>query len=176
MFASSSPLIWPIRIGRLWHETLDNHLRDDLGMEPTRTDPALYVKVEDGQVVGLNGNYLDDLLRAGKDRFRQHCRETHSKFEMSEEDDLPCDFAGFKISGDKVNGFNVDQNQYLTNLEHLPITATFPDFRSMRMKLGWLRNSRADCAVQISQLAQVTDVIFKDRNREILKRINRVMT
>ncbi len=87
---------------------------------------------------------------------------------MSEEDDLPCTFAGFKISGDKLNGFNVDKNQYLKNLEHLPATAT--------LKLGWLGNSRADCAVEISRLAHVTDVIFKERHREIIKRINRVMT
>ncbi len=94
---------------------------------------------------------------------------------MSEQDDLPCDFAGFKISGDKGNGFTVDENQYLKNLEHFQPTATFPDFLSMRMKLAWLGNSRADCDVEISQLAQVTDPIFQQSHREILKRINRVM-
>ncbi len=128
--------------------------------------------MRDGQLVGVNANYVDDLLRAGKADFRQDCRDTHSKFEMSEEDDLPCNFAGFKISGDKVNGFNVDRNQYLKNVEHLQLTATFPDLRSMRMKLGWLGNSRADCAVEISQLAQVTDVIFKERQpSKLSKRI-----
>ncbi len=78
--------------------------------------------------------------------------KTAVTLEKSEENDLLCNFAGFKISGDKLNGLNVDQNQYLKNLEHLSATATFPDLRSMRMKFGWLGNSRADCAVETSQL------------------------
>ncbi len=160
----------------LWHETLDIHLRGEFGLEPTKTDPALYIKVRDDQLVGLNANYVDDLLRAGKSEIRQHCRETHSKFGMPEEEDLPCNFAGFTISGDKVNGFSMDQNQYLKDVEHLPVSASFPAFRSMRMKLGWLGNSLADCAIEISQLAQVPDVIFRDHYREIVKRINRVLT
>ncbi len=45
----------------------------------------------------------------------------------------------------------------------------------MRMKLGWLGNSRADCSVEISWLAKSPDVIFKERYREIITRIKRVM-
>ncbi len=85
-------------------------------MEATKTNPALYINVEDGQLVGQNAKYVDDLLRAGKAEFREHCRVTHSRFEISEEDDLPCDFAGFKISGDMVKGFTVTQNQYFKNV------------------------------------------------------------
>ncbi len=111
------------------------------------------------------------MLRAGSTDFREHCRKTPSTFEMSEQDELPCDFAVFKIS---AMGFSMDQNQYLRNLESLPAATTFPEFRSMRMKLGRLGNSRADCAIEISQLLQVTDAIFEEHHRDIVKRINRM--
>ncbi len=74
-----SPLYSLCESDELLHETLDNDLRDDLDMEPTRTDPAVCVKVEDGQVVGLNGNYVDDLIRAWKTDLRKNCCETHLK-------------------------------------------------------------------------------------------------
>ncbi len=99
----------------------------------------------------------------------------HSTFETSEEDELPYDFAGFKISGGKEKGFSMDQNRYFRNLESLPTEATFPDLLPMRMKLGWVGNSRADCAIDISQLAQITDAIFEEHHRDIFKRIIRVM-
>ncbi len=34
--------------GDLWFETLDNNLREDLGMVSMKTDPALYLQVKDG--------------------------------------------------------------------------------------------------------------------------------
>ncbi len=110
------PLYGLCEPGDLWFGTLDEHLREDLGMVPMKTDPALYLEVKDGNLIGINANYVDDMLRAGTTDFREHCRKTHSTFEMSEEDELPCDFAGFKISGDRNKGFSIDQNQYLRNL------------------------------------------------------------
>lgn len=34
--------------GDLWHETLDKHHREDLGMNPMRSDPALYTYMKKG--------------------------------------------------------------------------------------------------------------------------------
>ncbi len=38
------PLYGLCESGDLWYETLDNHLGDNLGMEPTKTDPAQDVR------------------------------------------------------------------------------------------------------------------------------------
>ncbi len=56
----------------------------------------------------------------------------------------------------------LEQNQhfYLEKLEKLPLDASFTDFRSMRMRLAWLANTRPDCVYEISQLAQVTEERF----------------
>ncbi len=67
------------------------------------------------------------------------------------------------------------QKDYLRQLEHLAITASFSEFRSMRMKLAWLGNTREDLAVDISQLAQVTEAHFNDAKRATIKRLNRVV-
>ena len=78
------------------------------------------------------------------------------KFDISQEEKLPCTFAGFKITGKKSVGFLLDQHHYLKKLEELPYEASYSVFRSARMKLSRLGNSRPDCAFAISQLAQVT--------------------
>ncbi len=83
---------------------------------------------------------------------------------MPDEDALPCDFAGFKISGGQGKWFYCGPEPVLQNLEHLQPTTTFPDFRSMRMKQCWLGNSLADCAVEISLLSQVKDPIFQEHH------------
>ncbi len=125
------PLCGLFKSGDLWFETLDNHLREDLSMVPMKTDRALYLKVEDGNLICMNAYYVENMLRAGSTDFREHCRKRQSTFEMSEEDVIPCDFAGFKISGERDVG-----NQYLQTLDSLPAATTVPEFRSMQMKLG----------------------------------------
>ncbi len=64
---------------------------------PRKTGASLN-KVEDGQLVGLNANYVEDLLRAGRTEFRGRYCETHAMFEMSKENDVLCDFTGLKTS------------------------------------------------------------------------------
>ena len=53
--------------GGEWHRTLDDHVQIDLKITPTIIDPFLYCQFEDDHLVGINGSYVDDLLRAGTD-------------------------------------------------------------------------------------------------------------
>lgn len=39
----------------LWHRLFDEHDVKELGMEPLRSDPALYVLMKDGLFTGLSG-------------------------------------------------------------------------------------------------------------------------
>lgn len=57
----------------------------------------------------------------------------------------------------------------------LPPTASFSHFRSMRMRLAWLANSRPDCLFKISQLPQVTEEHFNASRGSIIRRLNRAM-
>lgn len=59
--------------------------------------------------------------------------------------------------------------------EELPPDAPFPHFRSMRMKLAWLSNTRPDCLFEISQLAQVTEEKYRTEGSVVIRRINRAI-
>ena len=78
----------------LWHRSLEKHLTKDLGLRATRTDPSLYFPFRSGKLVGINGSYVDDLLRKGDQKFLELCSHTHRRFETSCDDDLPVTFAG----------------------------------------------------------------------------------
>ncbi len=131
-------------------------------MVPMKTHPALYLRVKNGNLIGMKANYVDEMLRAGSTDFREYCGKPHSTLERSEEDELERDFAEFIISREIDMGISMDQNRHLRNLESLPAATAFPEFRSIRMQLGWLGISRANCAIEITQIAQVTDAIFKE--------------
>ena len=169
------PLYGLCESGDLWHQTLDTHHREDLGMKPLRSDPVLYTLIVNGRLRGLSGGYVDDVIRAGDAHFQKVALKTREKFEMAEDKKLPCTFTGFSLSPDENGGFIQDQHQYLRKLELLPLDATFSEFRSMRMCLGWLSNTRPDCLLEISQLAQVTEEAFNSSRRPAIKRLNKAV-
>lgn len=169
------PLYGLCDAGDLWHTTLDKHHRHDLKMKPFRLDPALYYILSNGFLKGLSGSYVDDLIRCGNKEFRELSKKTNERFEMAEESKLPSEFTGFVIDRDKDNNIVIDQNAYLRQLECLPMDASFGHFRSMRMKLAWLSNSRPDCLFDISQLAQVTEERFNESKGGTIRRLNKAV-
>ena len=178
--------------GDMWHKTIKGHLEHDLGMHHTIIDPALHFSSvhasgdntcasgADSQIasgvhsrlIGLNGTYVDDLLRAGTNEFRQLCQKTHRRFETKGDEELPQIFAGFNIARSEQSGYTVDQQFYYKRLEELSPEATFSDFASMRKKLAWLSHTRPDCLVDISQLNQVAKGEYDHEPQKIIKRIN----
>eukprot|EP00171_Calliarthron_tuberculosum_P022585 IDg22585t1 len=47
---------------KMRYETLKRYLREDLKMLPMKSDPALYCLKDNRELVGLNANYVEDLL------------------------------------------------------------------------------------------------------------------
>lgn len=167
------PLYGLCESGDHWHETLDKHHREELRMTPFKCDPALYYKMMNNVLCGLSGGYVDDLIRTGNQDFKKLSRKTKEVFDMAEDELLPCNFTGFSLRRGTGRDILIDQHAYLKNLEEIPLDAKFSRFRSMRMKLAWLSNSRPDCLFQISQLAQVTENAYERNRREIIKRLNK---
>lgn len=167
------PLYGLSESGDLWHATLDRHHRNDLQMRPLASDTALFVDENEGRLDGLSALYVDDLLRAGTNCFRKKCEATNTKFETTENARVPFEFTGFTVERLQDGKLAVSQNRYLRKLEELPEDADFSSFRSMRMKLAWLANSRPDILFDISTLAQVTKDVFTSHKRECLKHLNR---
>ena len=169
------PLYGLCESGDLWHATLDKHHRHDLNMQPLRSDPALYAWMTHGLLRGLSGGYVDDLIRAGDSQFKIQCAKTHTLFEMSKDRSVPYTFTGFSLNKNNEGEFVQSQREYLKKLECLPTNAPFSDFRSMRMRLAWLSNTRPDCLFEVSQLAQVTEARFKASPKAWIRRLNKAV-
>ena len=66
-------------------------------MKPLRCDPALYVLMKDDILQRLSGWYVDDLISAGNRTFKELGKEINRKFEIAEDQDLPCVSTGFSL-------------------------------------------------------------------------------
>eukprot|EP00171_Calliarthron_tuberculosum_P004009 IDg4009t1 len=87
----------------------------------------------------------------------------------------PGTFSGFSLSKGDDGCVLQDQHFYLKKLEVLPLGASFTAFRSMRMKLAWLANTRPDCLFDISQLAQVTEDRFHSSRSGFIRQLNKAV-
>ena len=171
----TNPLYGLCESGDLWHATLDRHHRQDLGMKPLDTDPALYHLVPDGTLVGLSGSYVDDMIRCGTQEFRRHCLSTNNRFDMADDEILPCTFTGFRLSYDSHHSVQLDQHRYVKMLRPLPEDGTYRDLASLRMQLAWLSHSRPDLLFEVSQLTQITADVFNETPISITKQANKVV-
>ena len=68
--------------------------------------------------------------------------------------------------------YAIDQLFYLKKLEELDPSSSFNDFRSMRMRLAWLANTRPDLQFEISQIAQITGQRFSENAPAHVQRLN----
>ena len=162
------PLYGLCDTGYLWHKTLHIHHTELLGSQLTKVGHLLYFSFRQGVLNGINGSYVDDVLRARTQEFRDLCKVTHRRFKTSDDDEL-LTFSGFNISKIGEEGLAIDQTFYLKNLEQLQLDATYEDFRSMRMKVARMTNTKPDMQFEISQLAQVTQERFDKDTKAHLK-------
>ena len=156
-----------------WHRILDEHHRHDLGMDPFQSDPALYMIMSNGLLIGLIGGYVYDLLRAGSHGFRNLAKKTNERFQMSEDEQITCTFSGFSLAGGNDGSLKQDQHFYLQRLERLHLDVPFSEFRSMPMRPAWLANTRPACQFEISQLAHVTKDGHLAEQPVIFRRLNK---
>eukprot|EP00171_Calliarthron_tuberculosum_P008355 IDg8355t1 len=86
---------------------------------------------------------------------------------MRTDESVLCQFSGFSLSRDIKGCLLQHQNAYLQKLEGLLLNASFTEFRSMRMRLDWLTNTRPDCLFEISQLAQHICFLAENRSNAV---------
>ena len=144
----------------------------DLELEPTKVDLSLYFSFRLAELVGINGTYVDDLVHTIDNEFRKKCAKTHQAFEKIGDNRPPFTFSGFNVSVTDNESLSIDQNLYRKQLEYFYNSSTFSEFRSMRMKLAWLANTRPDLQFAISQLAQVTQARFDTNAMGYVKNLN----
>ena len=167
------PLYGLTESGDLWFQTLQQHHTLDLKMSHLKSDPSFHFIKSGNTLSGISGTYVDDLLRAGTENFKQLSSKTNQRFDMKQPSTPPCDFSGFRLQFNIDNIMQTSQISYMSKLEELESTATFSDFRSMRMKLAWLAHTRPDCLFEISHLAQITESMFLKSPSSFTTRLNR---
>ena len=112
------------------------------------------------------------MLRAGKREFKKLSQITHKRFKTNGDEDLPLTFSGLHISRNNDGTLSVDQEYYNKKLEELDSPEDYSKFRSMRMRLAWMANTRPDMLLEISQIAQITLERFKQGAQAHWKRLN----
>lgn len=145
-------------------------------MTASKPDPALYYLPDDGKLIALSGSYVDDILRTGNGLFRNKtANKTKNASEMTEDSTLPIEFTGFAVKKDQDGELILDQHHFLRKLECLPPNASLNRFRSMRMRLAWLINSRPDFLFDIAKIAQVIEDMFYERPKHYIGQLKKVI-
>ncbi len=122
--------------GDFWHITLQKHLTKELGLVPTKAGLSVYLSFCLGELEGLNGSYVDDLLRAGTPAFKDRCQAIYRCFETFGDESMPITFARFQISKKDKHCVTIYQTFYLKKLEDLDMSSAFSEFRSLRMRMA----------------------------------------
>ena len=135
-------------------------------MKLTTGDLSLYAKHIAGQLVGLSGVYIDDLIEAGTKEFSNYTKQTGQRFDAKTRKMGAAKFMGMEFSQREGQGFNVHIGEYISELRPLPKPCSFEKFRSMRSKLLWTVNFRPDVACAIAKLSQITEKDF-DRDYDV---------
>lgn len=95
---------------------------------------------------------------------------------MAEVLSVPCTFAGFSLSASKEKVLLQDQHTYLRRGGKLSPDSFYAEYRSIRVRLPWLADTRPDCLYEWLQLAQATTEIFNSSNRERIRRLKRAVS
>lgn len=85
-------------------------------MRPLRSDPALYALIKEGILRGLSGGNVYDLIRAGDEYFEKVSQKTSEKFDMTDNEKIPCTLTGFSLSRNNDGEVIQDQHEYLKKL------------------------------------------------------------
>lgn len=156
--------------GDYWNKTIDDHLTDDLGMEKAVSDVSLYFRFENGKLIGITGNYVDDNINAGNDKFQKESKITLEKFESKPRTFDTFSFFGTQVSTIKPGEFFLSQSHYMKSLTTLPKDADITQFRRARSMLAWTLHCRPKYACIVNKSAQVTEKTLSKKHINDLNR------
>ena len=146
-------------------------------MIPARVDPVYYLCFDPNKrLIGMNGSYVDDLLRAGNSKLKKLCQITQRKSETTPGEELPFSLAELELRQLPDDSYTLDQSFYLEKIKILSDDGPWSVFASRRMMLAWLENSRPDLCVEMSQIASVTKEKISENAKKCIKHLNNAIT
>ena len=111
---------------RNWYISLHDSLKN-LGCCVSRFDPALFTYHENGELKGLVGTHVDDILHTGNDSFEKNVIQKLKKiYSFGTEEEEIFRYVGMNVK--RLNdGISVDQDHYIEALQ-------VPDLKKVNMK------------------------------------------
>ena len=85
-------------------------------MKRTIIHHSLYCQFEGQDLIGINGSYVDDLLRAGTKQLQNMANATLEGFETTGNEQPPFTFAVMYITNHE-DAFHIDQGFYMSKIE-----------------------------------------------------------
>jgi Reverse transcriptase (RNA-dependent DNA polymerase) len=147
------PLYGLTEAGDYWSQTLVEHCVGHAQYEQSATDPSFFFRHVGQALVGLSGNYVNDILRAAPPKHRQKLQQLlREQFECADSSELPTTFIGLELSRTERAIHDV-MKQYIHKLDFLPTDATFEEYASLRACLLWLSHARPGVAAFASVCA-----------------------
>ena len=160
------PLYGVCDAGDYWHAALQKHVREDLRMTPLSSDPALYMRKGVGGLVGLLGTFVDQCLLGGNSAFQAATESTLRVFEAKPRQMDNMEFVGVRVTSTLATPrtFTLDQTQYATTLEPMPLDAPYKRITSVRAAVSWLGHTRPALCCAINKAAQVNEASYQPRH------------
>ena len=106
-------------------------------MTPTITDQCSYCQLESDQPMGINGYYINDLLRARAYEWKTHSDAVLQRLETTGNQIAQFIFARIFFTASDIM-YHIDQDFYMSRTEQTRSNAEFSKFASMRARLVWL--------------------------------------
>lgn len=88
-------------------------------MESLSSDFSFYFILKNGQIAGISGPYVDELLRAGNPWFRKLSYATEHRFVMKPSTLVPCDLSSFRLHINQHKLMQKTELHYVRKLDHL---------------------------------------------------------
>lgn len=171
----TKPLYGICDAGDYWGITIEGHVVNDLGMQPLRSDPALYAKFINQELCGITGIQVDDSLNAGDQRFEKITEATLTRFDSKPRLYDTFDFFGSQVATLDDKSISLGQPYFARNLTQSSTDIAFEEFRRCRALFSWLGNTRPDIAFAANKAAQVSEKTFcRDKVRALNRAINSV--
>ena len=147
--------------GRLWYQRLREEILK-LGCKELTGDGAFFHMHKNGELIGLVGTHVDDLIYGGTPEFEQTViTPLMNTFNISKTDHESFVFCGMSLRQNSDYSITVSQRDYAQTIENLPDYSNFSDpekltlLKSVAGQVGYLSLTRPDLVFDSSELLRV---------------------
>lgn len=160
--------------GDYWCETFAKFHTNNLRMQQSTGDFALFFRRIANQLVALSGTYVDDVIQAStKVQKAEIKRQLQDKFDITMTDATEFVYTGIMCDVSRPELRTLSQSQYIKRLRYVPNSADFSSFRSTRARLMCVVHTRPDIACAVSFMGQTTEQSFTDSSIKLANRVIR---